>query len=57
MHADHTVGLKSSWNLNNYKIYCSELTKKLVVGKCKINSDLVDGVPLDESVIMNHELG
>ena len=51
MHADHTVGLTSSWN--TYKIYCSEVTRKLVTAKLKVNSDHVVGLPLDECVVIN----
>ena len=51
MHADHTAGLKSSWN--THTIYCSELTKKLVTAKRGVNSDLVTGLPLDEHIIIN----
>ena len=51
MHADHTVGLTSSWN--TYKIYCSEVTRKLVIAKLGVNSDLVVGLPLDECVVIN----
>ena len=51
MHADHTVGLTSSWN--TYKIYCSEVTRRLVIAKLGVNSDLVVGLPLDECVIIN----
>lgn len=51
MHADHTVGLTSSWN--SYKIYCSEVTRKLVIAKLRVNSDLVVGLPLDECIVMN----
>lgn len=51
MHADHTAGLTSSWN--TYTIYCSEVTRRLVISKLGVNSDLVVGLPLDESVIIN----
>ena len=51
MHADHTVGLTSSWN--SYKIYCSEVTRRLVIAKLGVNSDLVVGLPLDECIVMN----
>ena len=51
MHADHTAGLKSSWN--THTIYCSELTKKLVTAKRGVNSDLVTGLPLDEHIIIS----
>lgn len=51
MHADHTAGLTSSWN--TYTIYCSELTRRLAIAKLGVNSDLVVGLPLDESVIVN----
>ncbi|KAL9988334.1 hypothetical protein ACROYT_G002768 [Oculina patagonica] len=51
MHADHTAGLTSSWNA--YTIYCSELTRRLVIAKLGVKSDLVVGLPLDESVIIN----
>ena len=51
MHADHTVGLTSSWNA--YTIYCSEVTRRLVIAKLGVNSDLVVGLPLDECVIIN----
>ena len=50
MHADHTAGLTSSWN--TYTIYCSEVTRKLVIAKLGVNSDLVVGLPLDEGVII-----
>ena len=51
MHTDHTVGLTSSWNA--YKIYCSEVTKRLLIAKLGVNSDLVVGLPLDECVVIN----
>ncbi|XP_022783826.1 5' exonuclease Apollo-like [Stylophora pistillata] len=51
MHADHTVGLTSSWN--THPIYCSELTKKLVTAKIGVNSELVIGLPLDEPFVIN----
>lgn len=51
MHADHTVGLTSSWNA--YKIYCSEVTRRLVIAKLGVNGDLVVGLPLDECVVIN----
>lgn len=44
-HSDHTVGLTSSWK--NHKIYCSEITKNIVVHKLGVRSDLLVGLPVD----------
>ena len=51
MHADHTVGLTSSWA--RYPIYCSEVTRKLLLAKVGVKSELVVGLPIDESVTVN----
>ena len=39
LHTDHTSGLKPSWNCGT--IYCSKVTKALLLEKFKINPDLV----------------
>lgn len=49
-HADHTVGLTSSWK--NHKIYCSELTKKIILHKFGICEELVVGLPVDQPVVI-----
>lgn len=49
-HADHTVGLTSSWK--NYKIYCSEITKKIILHKFGISEELVVGLPVDQPVVI-----
>lgn len=51
MHADHTSGLTSSWH--SYTIYCSEVTRKLVIAKLGVKGELVVGLPLDEPVTIN----
>ena len=51
MHTDHTAGLTSSWN--TYRIYCSDLTRKLAIAKLGLRSELVVGLPLDEPVTIN----
>ncbi|CAH3190767.1 unnamed protein product, partial [Porites evermanni] len=51
MHTDHTAGLTSSWN--TYRIYCSDVTRKLAIAKLGLRSELVVGLPLDEPVTIN----
>lgn len=51
MHGDHTSGLTSSWH--SHTIYCSEVTRKLVIAKLRVKSELVVGLPLDEPVTIN----
>ena len=51
LHADHTVGLTSSWT--GHKIYCSEVTKTLLIAKMGISEDLVVGIPTGESLVLN----
>ena len=46
MHTDHTAGLTSSWN--TYRIYCSDVTRRLAIAKLGLRSELVVGLPLDE---------
>ena len=43
MHSDHTQGLTPSWR---HKIYCSEVTKKLLVQMIGVNANLVDTIEL-----------
>jgi len=47
-HADHTAGLTKSWR--KHKIYCSEVTKDIVIHKLGVRSDLVVGLPVDQPV-------
>ncbi|XP_031573780.1 5' exonuclease Apollo-like [Actinia tenebrosa] len=49
-HADHTVGLSSSWK--NHKIYCSELTKRIILHKFGICKELVVGLPVDQPIVI-----
>ena len=51
MHTDHTAGLTSSWN--TYRIYCSDVTRKLAIAKLGLRSELVVGLPLDEPMTIN----
>eukprot|EP01136_Pigoraptor_vietnamica_P023287 Opistho-1_new@6403 len=39
MHADHTVGLKPSWNMG--RIYCTPLSKRLLVHKFQVDPEIV----------------
>ncbi|EDO46457.1 predicted protein, partial [Nematostella vectensis] len=49
-HADHTQGLTSSWT--KYKIYCSEITKRILMHKLNVNEDLLVALPLGEPVVL-----
>lgn len=45
-HADHTTGLKKSWNAG--KIYCTPITAKLIIEEQSIPKRIVSVVPLNE---------
>src|SRR5690242_6268182 len=49
MHTDHTEGLTPSWNLGT--IYCTHVTKAILLDKFKINSKVV--VALNEEEMYN----
>ena len=50
MHADHIQGLNSSWS--DQVIYCSNITRTLLISHHNINPSLVVALPVGESVIL-----
>lgn len=46
-HTDHLKGLNSKWNFGT--IYCSNITKDLIIKKFRINPKLIIGVEFDET--------
>lgn len=45
-HADHTIGLKKSWNAGT--IYCTPVTAKLIIEEQSIPKGIVSVIPLNE---------
>jgi mRNA degradation ribonuclease J1/J2 len=48
MHTDHITGLKPSWNFG--KIYCSKISKELLLDKFSINPDFVIALNENETL-------
>ncbi|KAG5440560.1 hypothetical protein PCK2_000385 [Pneumocystis canis] len=51
-HSDHYKGLTSSWN--NGLIYCSKITRNLVINQLKVNSEYVINLPMNEKTLLNN---
>ena len=53
-HADHYIGLKKSWT--NGPIYCSKITRNLVLSKIKPDPNIIISLPVNEPVQIENAL-